>query len=208
MTPHLIIIGAGPQGRETFSYALETYPSRNVVGFLDNRPDILDGYAGYPPILGDVESHIVTQDSLYVCAIGDPQARLAYANQIVSKGGMFTSIIHPAAYLGKNVNVGVGCIISPSAVVTADVRIGDHVILNVQSSVSHDCTLEDGVTVSPGVHLAGNCRLGKGSFLGCGCALCPNVALAEGVFVAAGAVVIRSEHRIGSRLMGVPAIVK
>ena len=204
----LIIVGAGAMAREACQYATESLLDCEVAGFLDSRTSILDGFLGYPPILSSVEDYILRTDDVFLCAIGDPVQRRQYVETILSRGARFISIIHPRAYIGRNVSIGQGCIVAPSAVITCDVTLGNHVFINVQSSVSHDCTLGDYVTVSPGCHLAGGCRLGAGTFLGCHSALIPRTSLATGVFVAAGAVVVESEQRPDVRLMGIPAKMK
>lgn len=201
----LVIIGAGPMGRETYQYAIESIPDVAVRGFLDGRRGILDGFEGYPVILSSVDDYRICEDDVFVCALGDPAQRRHYVEAILCQGGEFISIIHPRAYIGRNVSIGKGCTIAPSAVVTCEVKIGDHVIVNVQSSISHDCILADYVTLSPGCHLPGGCRLGEGVFMGAHSTLIPNVCLADGVYVAAGAVVIDSGVAPNSRLMGIPA---
>lgn len=204
----LLIIGAGAMAREAYQYATESLLDFEFGGFLDSRSSALAGFVGYPPILSSVEDYNLSKDDVFLSAIGDPVQRRHYVEAISSRGGRFISIIHPRAYIGRNVSIGQGCIIAPSVAVTCDVTLGNHVIINVQSSVSHDCTLGDYVTVSPGCHLAGGCQLDEGTFLGCHSALIPRTHLAPGIFVAAGAVVVESEQRPNIRLMGIPAKMK
>lgn len=203
--PRLIIIGAGPMGRETYHYAVQTFPGLEIAGFLDDRAHVLDGFGGYPPILGSVENFPAEENDVFLCAIGDPGQRMKYATILKEKGARFATLIHPHAYVGGNVEIGEGSIIAPSAVITCDVKLGRHVIVNVQSSISHDCVLADYVTLSPGCHLPGGCRLGEGVFMGAHSTIVPNVSLAAGAFVAAGAVVVDSDATPNIRLMGVPA---
>lgn len=204
----LLIIGAGAMAREAYQYATESLLNFEFAGFLDSRSSVLTDFSGYPPVLSSVEDYNLSTDDVFLCAIGDPVHRRHYVEAILSRGGRFISIIHPQAYIGRNVSIGQGCIIAPSVVLTCDVTIGNHVIINVQSSVSHDCIMGDYVTISPGCHLAGGCQVDEGTFLGCHSALIPRTHLASGIFVAAGAVVVESEPRLNVRLMGIPAIIK
>lgn len=57
MKQKLIVIGARPFGRETCNYAREA--GFDVVGFLDDKADALDGFVGYPPIISSVEAYEV-----------------------------------------------------------------------------------------------------------------------------------------------------
>lgn len=203
---NLVIIGAGPMGREACHYARECGTGLAVKGFLDTRANLLDGFAGYPPVLGDVAGYAPEENDVFVCAVGDPAAKMRYAEEIAGKGGKFVSLVHPKAYVGMNTSIGEGSIIAPGAVITTDAAIGKHVIVNVGSTISHDCAIGDGTTISPGCHIAGNCSLGPGTFLGTGANLIPHVKLgggAEPVYVAAGATVVKSFET--GLLMGVPA---
>lgn len=191
--------------RETYNYAVQTFPELVMVGFLDDRGDVLDGFEGYPPILGSVEGFCEQENDVFLCAIGDPIQRKKYASIMEERGVKFATLIHPQAFVGGNVEIGEGSVVAPSAVITCDVKLGRHVIVNVQSSISHDCVLADYVTLSPGCHLPGGCRLDERVFLGAHSTLIPNVNLAAGTFVAAGAVVVDSDATPNIRLMGVPA---
>ena len=57
----LIIIGAGGMGRTFYSNALESrgFGEEFVVkGFIDDNLQALDGFAGYPPILGTIRDYV------------------------------------------------------------------------------------------------------------------------------------------------------
>lgn len=205
MMPNLVIIGASAMGRETYRYAVEANPSVQVKGFLDSRKDILDGYDGYPPIIGDVSTYQPGQNDVFICAVGNPDAKMEYVRAIETKGGSFTSIIHPTAYVASSASIGIGAIIAPNASITADTTLGSHVIVNVNASISHDCFVGTGVSISPGCHIAGWCRIANGTFLGTGVTAIPHVTIGGNgrTLVAAGATVTQS---FGSGLIaGVPA---
>ena len=205
MKRKLIIIGARAFGRETCNYAREA--DMDVAGFLDDKTDALDGFDGYPPILGSAEDYEVRSDDRFVCAIGDSKCREKYVGIIAAKGGVFVNVVHTTAYVGPNVKMGVGCIIGPQAIVDCDLTIGNHVDVNAQSYVPHDSLLEDFVTVSPGCHLGGRVILRRGVFLGIHSTVIPDVEVGEYTLVAGGAAVTRS---LPSCVMaaGVPARVK
>ena len=200
----LVIVGARAMGRETFAYACEC--GIEVKGFLDSNADAFDGFDGYPPILDSVEEYRPRDEDVFVVALGDPVHKVRYAEIIVEKGGRFTSVIHPTAYVGKNVRVGAGCIICPNTTITNDTEVGAHVIINIGASVNHDNRIGDGSTICPGARLAGRVRIGKGVFVGTGALIIPDIQLGDNVFVAAGATVTKSFT--SGRLMGVPARLK
>lgn len=197
----LVIIGARAMARETCTYAREA--GLEVKGFLDSKADALSGYEGYPTILSSVEDYEVQDEDVFVCALGEPEWKEKYVSIIRSKGGEFVNVVHPSAYIGQNVKIGVGCIICPRVTITNDIEIGNHVIVNINASLNHDGSYGDWTTVSPGCHIAGRCTIGKRVFLGVGTTIIPDVVLGDGVFVGAGAVVTKS-FAFG-KLLGVPA---
>lgn len=201
---NLIIIGARAMGRETCAYAQEM--GLSVKGFLDSKADALAGFPGYPPVLAAVEDYQVANEDVFVCALGDPEYKQRYVDIIVAKGGRFVSVIHPTAYLGRNVKIGDGSIICPNATITNDTILGEHVILNVGASINHDNRIGAFSTICPGCRLAGRVTIGKYVFIGTGALLIPDVSLGDNVYVAAGATVTKSFET--GRLMGVPAALK
>lgn len=200
----LVVVGARAMGREACSYAKDA--GFVVKGFLDDKSDALNGFVGYPPILGSAEEYEVVPEDVFVVALGDPICRRYYVDLIAGRGGRFVSVVHPAAYIGTNVKMGVGCIICPHATITNDTVIGNHVIVNVNVSINHDNLIGNFVTICPGCCLAGRVSLGERIFLGAGAIIIPDVTLGSGVYVAAGATVIDSFE--SGKLMGVPAKAK
>ena len=204
MNNKLVIIGARAMGRETCAYARES--GMEVKGFLDSNATVLDGFNGYPPIIDSVERYLPCDGDVFVIALGEPNYKFKYVDIVAKKGGRFASVIHPTAYIGKNVKIGDGCIICPNTTITNDTELGAHVIVNVGASVNHDNRIGDGSTICPGARLAGRVQIGRGVFVGTGALLIPDVKLGDHVFVAAGATVTKSYEK--GRLMGVPAVQK
>ena len=200
----LVIIGARAMGRETYSYARDA--GLEVKGFLDSKGDALDGFEGYARILGSVEEYTIETGDVFVCALGDPEFKHRYVNIVASRGGVFASVIHPSAYVGRSVKIGDGSIICPNATITNDTILGEHVIVNVCASINHDNCIGDFSTICPGCRLAGRVKIGKSVFVGTGALIIPDVTLGDNVYVAAGATVTKSYD--AGRLMGVPAVQK
>ena len=202
---NLVIIGARPFGREVCNYARDA--GWSVKGFLDDNAGALDGFCGYPSILESSENYVPDLDDVFICAIGDSVCREHYVNVITEKGGKFVSVIHPSAYVGPRVKIGVGCVICPQSVVDCDLVLKDHVVVNSQSYVPHDCILEDFVTLSPGCKLGGGTVIRRRAFLGIGSVTVPHVEIGANSYVAAGAVVTKSVKAF-VLVAGVPALVK
>ena len=201
MRQSIIIVGASAMGREAYIYAKEC--GFDVAGFLDTRSEVLAPFHGYPPVLGTVDEYRFKNTEKCVVCVGDPDVRFHYVGQLKARHASFARIVHPTAYIGKNVKIGHGCIICPNTTITNDTEVGEHVILNIGASISHDNRIGDGSTICPGARLAGRVRIGKNVFIGTGASIIPNVKLGDNVYVAAGAVVVNSFEK--GKLMGIPA---
>ena len=91
---HIIIIGARGFGRECYDLFKNKKHPRwgwKLKGFLDDKADALDGFEGYPPILGPVETYQIQKNDVFFCALGDPVQRKKYTDIILKNGGKFIS---------------------------------------------------------------------------------------------------------------------
>ena len=200
---NLIIVGAGGFGREIANAAEDAvgYGSTFVLkGFLDRNPAALEGFDGYPPILGDCETYAPQPDDVFFIALGNLGLRRKNAELLAAKGAKFQTLVHRTASLGRNVTVGEGSYIAHNAVLTADITVGRHVCVFHGSVIGHDgrvgdfshvsslvffgggVTVGDGVTVHPGVRVAPFKRLGDGATVGIGSVVLSNVRAGMTVF--------------------------
>lgn len=205
---NLIIIGASALAREVTEYIPDALPGVNIKGFLDSRKNILDGFNGLPPIIGDVETYEIQPGDVFICALGEPEMRKKYVDMILARGGEFISVVHPSAYIAPSAIIGTGSIVAPNASVSSNATIGEHVYIGLNTAVCHDCRVGDFASISPGATVPGWCYIGERCFLGVNCALVPHTVLGDvsPVYVAAGAVVTKSFS--SGRIMGVPAKLK
>ena len=94
----LFIIGAGGFGREVLEWALAMPAAGRdwqVAGFLDDYADALKGHDLPVSMVGTPGEHAVRSNHLFICALGDPRQRVAYATSMRQRGGQFINIIHP-----------------------------------------------------------------------------------------------------------------
>lgn len=203
MKRRLLIVGASALGRKTYNYACDA-GEYDVVGFLDDRPDVLRGFEGYPPILCSPDVYEPRPDDCFVCAVGSNLQRERFVRMLEAKGGKFVSVIHPTAHIGPHVRIGTGCIVAPEAFLDCDITIGDHVVLNVRSFVAHDCRVGDFAMISPGCNVAGRCTIEDRAFLGIGVICKPDMTIGSSALVGAGAVVVRNIPQ-GITAVGNPA---
>jgi len=188
----LIIVGAGGFGREMFAaareavgYGMDFY----VKGYLDARADALDGFDGYPPIIGSPDSYVPERDDVFVTALGAIASRRRCAETLEAKGARFVAVVHRTATIGPNVAVGEGSFIAPHASLTADVTVGRHACVFHSSSIGHDSVMEDFTHVYAQCSVGGAVRICEGAVVYPGSVIVPHRRIGANAVVGAGSTV-------------------
>lgn len=204
---NLVIVGAGGFGREIASAAKTVvgYGTAFVLkGFLDANPSALDGFDGYPPVLGTPEDYAMAPDDVFFVALGNVTTRRRIVDLIAARGGRFLTLVHPMASLGDNVSVGEGSYIAHHAVLTADIVLGRNVCVFHQTVVGHDCRIGDCSHVSSQVFLGGGVRVGSEVVIHPGVKVAPFKRIGDGAVLGIGSVVI-ANVRERQTVFGIPA---
>jgi sugar O-acyltransferase (sialic acid O-acetyltransferase NeuD family) len=192
---HIVIIGAGRMGRETYTWAEQIIAAGaplRIKGFLDSRSDVLNGYNYEAGILGNVENYRIGRNDVFIGAVGDPREKVRFYSPILKRGGQFINLIHPLANVGRNVRLSVGVILAPFSSVTSDVSIGSHVAIGSFSNVAHDSIIGDWCQISSHCGINGAAKLGDGVFLGSHTCVKPDVTIGAWAFTGAGSIVIKN----------------
>lgn len=202
----LLIIGAGGFGREVAAW-IQTDPGVSdyqLAGFLDDDRDALNGKQALAPIVGAVADHQPQADTVYLCGLGNPAARVQVAEDFGARGAVFGSFVARAAYVAPSAKIGTGVIICPFASVTTDTVIGDHSVVMGFSGVGHDVRIGKGSMISAGVLLGGFCEIGDAVFIGSNTCVVPGIKVQDRARLGAGSVVVRNVAA-GASVFGVPA---
>ena len=203
----LIIVGARGFGRELFSASQECigYGVEFVVkGFLDSKLDALNGFEGYPPILGSPDNYEIKPDDVFITALGDPQWRRHYVDLMESKGARFLSLIHRSAAIGKNVKIGEGVYIARNAMFSVDIHVGNHVCVFNDAIVGHDAWIGNFSHLSAQTFMGGGSRMEDGAVLHPGARVAPHKRVGENAVVGIGSVVV-SNVKDNTVVFGMPA---
>ena len=204
---NLIIIGAGGFGREMFGAARESAgygDAFRIKGFLDGNAAALDGYSGYPGIVGDPETYRICADDVFITALGNIASRRRCARMIEERGGVFVPVVHRTASIGPNVTIGDGSFIAGNAVLTADVRVGRHACVFHGSVIGHDVSIGDFSHVYSLASIGGGVRIGEGASVFPGAKVVPRVSIGDRATVGIGSAVMR-DVAPGVTVFGVPA---
>jgi sugar O-acyltransferase (sialic acid O-acetyltransferase NeuD family) len=204
----LIVIGASGMGREVYLFASQCvgYGSAfTVKGFLDDRPHLLDGYSGFGPILGSVEDYAIQESDVFVCALGDPQARKHYAELIKQRGGRFQTLVHHRTGIYATTTLGEGCIVEADVHISTDVKIGSCTVIFGFTTIGHDAVIGDYCHLGATSFVGGRVALGDCVTLHPGAKVVPGKQVGAGATVGAGSVVLWNV-KPGNTVFGVPAL--
>jgi sugar O-acyltransferase (sialic acid O-acetyltransferase NeuD family) len=192
----LWIVGAGGVGREALDAALAA--GLTVAGFLDDTVrGTLQGRPVHPVDDGDGVL-------AYLVAIGDPAARLRVAERVEARGARAVAVVHPAAVLATDAQVGAGALVGGLAFISTSVVVGPHAQVHYGATVGHDTVLGAGATVLPGANVAGAVELGRAATVGSGAVVLQGRRVGAGATVGAGAVVTADVPE-GVTVVGAPA---
>ena len=204
---HLIIVGAGGFGREMYGAARQAVgygETFDVKGFLDANAQALDGFQGYPPIVGTPADYVPQPDDVFITALGSIASRRRCAAALEARGATFIAIVDRTAFLGPNVTVGAGSFIARNASLTADVTVGRHACVFHGSSVGHDDVLGDFSHVYAQCAVGGAVKLGEGASVYPGAVIVPRRTVGADAVVGAGSVAVLNV-RAGETVVGNPA---
>lgn len=203
----LIIIGAGGFGREVLAWARQSAGAARewrVKGFLDDNTEALTGKRVIAPWLGRVSDHAPSENEVFICAIGTPAIKRACTELIASRGGQFTTLIHPTAILGDEVELGPGVILCPYAVVSGYNTLGRGVVVNMHSTVDHDASVGDWTQINCHCDITGGVEVGREVWFSSGVSIAPGIRIGDGAFLGIGSAVLRDVEP-GAKVFGVPA---
>jgi sugar O-acyltransferase (sialic acid O-acetyltransferase NeuD family) len=189
---NLIVVGAGGFCKDVIFIVErinQVAPTWNLVGFLDDNPNltgrVIDGYT----VLGTTELSARYSGAYFICAFGSPIVR----KHVVEKLGnvKFATLIDPDVIISKTVSVGEGTILSSGDIIVVDVSLGKHVMVNLGCTVGHDAVLHDYATLCPGVNVSGHTELGECCEIGTGSQIIQGKKIGVNAIVGAGATVVK-----------------
>ncbi len=191
----LIIIGARGYGREVFNLATQCkeFNAEYVIkGFLDDNSDALIGFEGYPKIISSVENYKVQENDVFVCALGSIKWKKYYVEQLLSKGGIFTNLIHPTSIINSNVKLGTGLIVSMYSNISNDCSIGDYVTIQGFVAIGHDSSVGNWSHINAYSFMGGYAVLEEEVCLNTRATILPNVKVGNNATIGAGSIVLKN----------------
>jgi len=202
----LIIVGGGGFGREVLQWVKDSNRKNRrwvIKGFLSESLFDLDGYACDYNILSSVSNWTPKANQEFLIAIGSPSLKEKVVKEMLGKGAVFSTLIHPTAQVSEFVDIGEGTIICPNAEVSPNVEIGKYcTILN--AGIGHDAVIGDYSTISGGCLINGNVTIGRRVMAGSGVLVVPGKVIGDDAKLGIGSVIIRNVDA-GASVFGNPA---
>lgn len=206
MKKNLIIIAAGGMGRTMYDLVRESigYGETFVIkGFLDDNLNALDGFLGYPPIIGRISEYEPLEDDVFVCSIGGA-ARKKCMESIISRGGRFMTIIHKTARIGTNVRIGEGNVIAAYTSIGSEASVGNYNLIQSYTVIGHDVKIGDWNRIDTHVTCVGGTEIKNCADIYTSAVLNHGVVVEDNAHVGALSFVIRRVKE-GTTVMGNPA---
>ena len=207
----LIVVCGGSYGRQLYATVkiINAYAERhgeekpyNVLGFIDDNPNALEGSEVDLPILGKISDWKPIGDEVYAIGAAFASTKVKLSTMLKERGCVFETLISPQTIVCDDVQIGEGCYIS-AYFVSAGVKIGDFVNIN-GSMLCPGAEIGDYSTTT-GFTVVEKAKVGKRVFLGSHSVICPGVTVGDGAQVAVGSIVTQ-DVKPGTMVFGVPAV--
>jgi sugar O-acyltransferase (sialic acid O-acetyltransferase NeuD family) len=205
----LVVLGTGGFAREVHQVVEDLNQDGagwNVLGFLDDEPSRHGIQVHDLPVLGGSQ-WVTGRDGIAVAiGVGATAGRRRAVRRLVDTHPAveFPTLVHPLAWVGRRIDVGIGTVVCAGSLLTTDLRLGDHVIVNLDCTIGHDTTIGDFVTMAPSVNVSGGVEVKEGSDLGTGASIIQGITIGEWTVLGAGSVVTR-DLPSNVTAVGVPA---
>lgn len=186
---------------------LEHHTDHEVLGFLDDAPELRESTVFGRPVLGassDVARAVAAGAEGAVVTIGDGVARARIAPALRAAGLSLVSVVAPGAYVAPSARIGAGVFVGANTIVSTGTEVGDLAVVFAQGIVGHHARVGEAATLAGGAQLGGRSRVGARAFVGLGAKVLADITVGEGATVGAGAVVTRDVPP-GVTVVGIPA---
>ncbi|MGE5422987.1 MAG: sugar O-acyltransferase [Ignavibacteriales bacterium] len=189
----IIIVGAGGYGRELLQWIKdinEVSPRWEIVGFIDDNLQALDGVECDYAIIGTIINWQPKEDEEFALAIGNPKTKEQIVTMMKNKGAVFADIIHPTATITQFSKYGEGIVMFPYAKLSVNSKVGDYVAI-LSSGVGHDVEIGDYSTISGMCSILPYVKIGKRVFLAANVAITYDIKIADDAYLGIGSIVVK-----------------
>lgn len=207
----VIIVCAGSYGKEAY-WVIESnnYEARrrgeeapyNVIGFINDKLDALDGYDIPVPIIGAIQDWKPIGAEKYVLGLGTPESKQKVVSLLKPRGIHFINLVSDLANVAGDLKMGEGCMITMGTTVGCDVVLGDFV--NLQGSMIYSGARINSYSTTTGFTVVENAEVDEGVYIGSKAVISAGCKVGSWSKVAVGSVVTK-DVKPGVTVFGSPA---
>lgn len=174
---------------------IEKEAKYRIVGITDPYKEAGTDLHGYK-VIGRQEDLLRLIGEYNICGglitIGDNWNRKHVFDviQSIKPDFVFVNAIHPAAVIGRDVELGVGNMVDAGSIIGAGARIGSFCLLGTGAIVEHDNIMHDFSSISLGSITGGKVEIGKFSAITLGVTVLDRLKIGENSVVGAGSLVL------------------
>ena len=199
----LAFYGAGAMGRE-FKYVADKTGEWPEMVFIDDHAES-ESLLGCPIVsFQTFRRRYRPEDTRFVITIGEPKFRREAFERMAEAGYRGARLIHPAAEICPDAELGEGAVIGFGVTVGSLARIGKNFYAAKGASVGHDAVIGNHSRVGAGAFIGGHTVIGENAFIGSGALLKDRIHVGDYSVVAIGSAVF-SDVAEGTTVMGNPA---
>lgn len=189
----LVIYGSG-LGAKQLMEVTRLLDDVDVVGLIDDNPDLLGATLGGVRVLGgfDALADLVRHKEIDGVALSfHSEVRKKVHERIKAQLDVrILPLVDPRAVIGMDVTIEDGALVEAGAVIGPGTVVGEGTIVDVGVTVAHDCLLGPFSHLSPGCALSGVVCLKENVLVGVGAALNSTITVGRGVIIAPGSAVM------------------
>ncbi len=207
----VIIVCAGTYGKEVY-WILDSINREarmrgqeepyHILGFINDKPDALDGHGIPAAILGTIKDWQPIGDEKYVLGLGTPGDKKMLAEMLKPRGFQFINAVSPYAYVSPDLQMGEGCVITGGAYIGAEVQFGNFV--DIHGSMIYSGARIGDFCTTTGFTVVENAVIEEGVYIGSKVVVTAGCTVGAWSQVAVGSVVT-ADVRPGVTVFGMPA---
>ena len=188
------LIGASGHGRVVVDALLAGGAEAGTIVVRDGRPGLT--MFGRAVTIPEIVPAMAGQG--FHVAVGSSAIRARLHHAALAAGAVPVTVVHPAAVIATDAELGDAVLIAATAVVAPGARVAIGTIVNHGAVVDHDVRIGAFCHIAPNATLGGAVTLGDRVLVGAGAVVLPGLSIASDVTIGAGAVVLRSIGETGT----------
>ena len=204
----LYIIGAGSVGGFVASNFSDFNLNYQLIGFLDDDAKKIGTQFCGLPVIDKVDIAVDLKNTAVIIGVAFPHQKINILERIKSNSSMeYPTLIHPKAWVSKDVTIGKGVIIYPNCSINYGSVLSDFVVMNMNCALGHHTKIGEYCSLAPGVNTGGHTTFKSGCDIGIGVCTKQHITVGENSVIGGQSMLIRDVEK-GSIVFGVPGSVR